>query len=92
VNIGKNNPVQMTAADMSKLSMYYFQLEIDKGLPALFIHMLHDELIVECKASDSKRVAKKLKEAMDAGCTAILGEPLSAPELKIQRNWDKRKE
>jgi hypothetical protein len=92
VNIGKNNKIQATAADMSKLSMYYFQLEIDKGLPALFIHMLHDELIVECKASDSKRVAKKLQAAMDAGCTAILGEPLSAPELKIQRNWDKRKE
>lgn len=91
VNIGKNNPVQMTAADMAKLAMYYFQLEIDKGLPALFIHMLHDELIVECSVSNSKRVAKKLVEAMNKACTAILGEPLSAPEVKVQKNWDKRK-
>jgi DNA polymerase-1 len=91
VNIGKNNPVQMSAADMTKLSMYYFQLEIDKGLPALFIHCLHDELVVECSTSNSKRVAKKLIEAMNKACTAILGEPLSVPEVKIQRNWDKRK-
>jgi DNA polymerase I-like protein with 3'-5' exonuclease and polymerase domains len=92
VNIGKNNPVQMTAADMAKLAMYHFQQEIEKGLPALFIHMLHDELIVECRAKDSKRVAKKLVESMNLACTQILGEPLSAPEIKIQKNWDKRKE
>lgn len=90
VNIGKNNPVQMTAADMSKLAMYYFQQEIDKGLPALFIHMLHDELIVECSKSNSKRVAKVLVECMHRACEEILEERLSTPEVKIQSNWDKR--
>jgi len=92
VNIGKNNPVQMTAADMAKLSMYYFNREIEKGLPALFIHMLHDELIVECTTSKSKKVARALVAAMNRGCEDILGEPLSTPEVKIQKNWDKRKD
>jgi DNA polymerase I-like protein with 3'-5' exonuclease and polymerase domains len=92
VNIGKNNIVQATAADMAKLAMYHMYQEIQSGLPALFIHMLHDELIVECSTSNAKRVAKKLVEAMNLACTQILGEPLSAPEIKIQKNWDKRKE
>jgi DNA polymerase I-like protein with 3'-5' exonuclease and polymerase domains len=91
VNIGKNNPIQMTAADLSKLAMYYMYQEIQKGLPALFIHMLHDELIIECSKSNSKRVSKILTRCMNDACTAVLGEPLSAPELKIQDSWDKLK-
>jgi DNA polymerase I len=91
VNIGKNNPIQMTAADMAKLAMYYMYQEIQKGLPGLFIHMLHDELIVECSKANSKRVAKALVRCMNDACTAILGEPLSAPEVKIQDSWDKLK-
>lgn len=90
-NIGMNNPVQSTAADMAKLAMYFFYQELKGGLKAWFIHMLHDELIVECSRSSSKRVAKILVDCMNRACTAILGEPLSVPELKITDYWDKRK-
>lgn len=91
VNIGKNNPIQMSAADMAKLAMYYMYKEIQAGFPALFIHMLHDELIIECKKSNSKKAAKLLAKCMNDACTAILGEALSAPEVKIQNSWDKLK-
>jgi DNA polymerase I-like protein with 3'-5' exonuclease and polymerase domains len=91
VNIGKNNPIQMTAADMAKLAMYYMYKEIQAGFPALFIHMLHDELIIECKKSDSERTAMLLAKCMNSACIAILGEALSAPEVKIQYSWDKLK-
>jgi DNA polymerase-1 len=90
VNIGKNSPIQSSGADMVKLSMYYFQLEIDKGLQALIIHQLHDELVTECSKVNAKRTAKKLAECMTRACTAILGEPLSTPEIKIQSNWSKK--
>lgn len=91
VNIGKNNPVQATAADMTKMAMYLVWQEIKtKGLKALFIHQLHDQLILECTASNSKRVAKTLVRCMNEACTTILGEPLSNPEVKVTKNWDKR--
>jgi DNA polymerase-1 len=90
VNIGKNNPIQSSGADMMKLSMYYMNLEIEKGLPAIFIHTLHDELVMECSKSNSKRVAKKLAECMSKACTAILGETLSNPDVKIKTTWSKK--
>lgn len=91
VNIGKNNPVQMTAADMTKMAMYLVWQEIKtKNLPALFIHQLHDQLILECSKSNSKRVAKVLVRCMNEACVTILGEALSNPEVKITTNWDKR--
>jgi DNA polymerase I-like protein with 3'-5' exonuclease and polymerase domains len=78
-------------AGVYKLAMYFFYQEIKGGLKAWFIHMLHDELIVECSRANSKRVAKILVDCMNRACTAILGEPLSVPELKITDHWDKRK-
>jgi DNA polymerase-1 len=89
VNIGKNNPVQMTAADLSKLAMYLMWQEIKSGLKAKFIHMLHDELIIECNKKDSKKVADVLSDSMNRACIEILGEPLTKPDIKIQPNWSK---
>lgn len=91
-NIGKNNPVQSTAADMSKLAMVLYQREIDAGLPALLIHMEHDELITECHASIADRNAVVLVHCMNEACRIILGEALSQPDVKTSHNWDKRKE
>ena len=90
-NIGKNNPVQATAADMSKLAMLYFQIEIDNGLPARLIHMEHDELITDCHQSDSELVAEVLKQCMTQSCIDILEESLSSPDVTISMSWDKRK-
>lgn len=90
INIGKNSPIQSSSADMMKLSMVYMQQEIDSGLPAIFIHTLHDELVLECKKSHSKKVASKLAECMSAACAAILGEALSNPDVKIKSNWAKK--
>ena len=90
VNIGKNNPVQMTAADLTKLAMYLVWQEIKAGLPALFIHQLHDQLILECHEKNAKRVSKVLVRCMNEACITVLGEPLSNPEVKITTSWDKR--
>lgn len=91
-NIGKNNPVQSTAADMSKLAMVLYQREIDAGLPALLIHMEHDELITECHASIAAHNSTVLVHCMNEACRIILGEALSQPDVKTSTNWDKRKE
>lgn len=89
-NIGKNHPVQGTAADMAKLALVYFQYKIDEGLPALLCHMEHDELIGECRREDADACAEVLRECMSRACADILGEALSQPEITISDNWDKR--
>lgn len=91
-NIGKNNPVQMTAADMSKLAMFYFQIEIDNGLPARLLHMEHDELIGDCARADSDHVAQVMSKCMTQACIDILGEPLSQPDVKVSDSWNKKKD
>lgn len=57
-----NMPLQGTAADMMKLAM----VRIHKKLPdnANLILQIHDELIVECKSSQSKEVAKIMEHEM----------------------------
>ena len=91
-NIGKNHPVQGSAADMAKLALVYFQYKIDEGLPALLCHMEHDELITECHSRDAQLVSDSLRDCMNRACADILGEPLSQPELTVSYSWDKRSE
>ncbi len=57
-----NMPLQGTAADMMKLAM----ISIHKKLPAEanLILQIHDELIVECKETDIKEVAKIMETEM----------------------------
>lgn len=57
-----NMPLQGTAADMMKLAM----VRIHKKLPdnTNLILQIHDELIVECKSSQSKEVAKIMEREM----------------------------
>lgn len=87
-NIGKNSPVQGTGADMTKLSMLYIDKEL-KG-KGVIIHQLHDELIVEAPTKYVKQAAQIMKYCMNEACEAILGEPLSAPDVIIQTNWAKK--
>ena len=91
-NIGKNTPVQGTAADMAKLALVYLLYKIDDGLPGLICHMEHDELLVECHRDNAEAVKLALEACMNQACTDILGEPLSQPELTVSVNWDKRRE
>lgn len=90
-NIGKNSPVQGTGADMTKLSMHYINQALKKELKALgfIVHQLHDELIVEAPKLLIKKAANIMKHCMDDACIAILGEPISAPDVVIQKDWGK---
>ncbi|MBO7718243.1 DNA polymerase I, partial [Candidatus Saccharibacteria bacterium] len=78
-----NMPIQGTEADLMKRAM----INVDKNLPdgAELVMQVHDSLIVECDSKIADKVAKILKEQMEA----------VAPELKIKlavevsigKNW-----
>jgi DNA polymerase-1 len=89
-NIGKNNPVQATGADMVKLSMVYMYDKFQTDVDALLIHQLHDELISECADKNSKKCISIMEECMRKACVDILGEPLTRPEIKKQNSWKKQ--
>jgi DNA polymerase-1 len=88
-NIGKNNPVQATGADMVKLSMCYMHERFGRDVDALLIHQLHDELVGECAKRDVDKTIKVMEECMVAACVVVLGEPLTRPEIKYQTTYKK---
>lgn len=87
-NIGKNSPIQATGADMTKLAMVYLH-NLLKNTKAKIIHQLHDELVVEAPTAQAKEVKKLMIQAMDRACENILGEPISAPDVHLQKDWSK---
>jgi DNA polymerase I - 3''-5'' exonuclease and polymerase domains len=87
-NIGKNNPVQGTGADMTKLAMIYMD-EALEDFDALMITQQHDELVNETSKKNGTKLKGLMEECMRDACTAILGEPLSQPEVHLATNWYK---
>jgi len=84
-NVGYNNPIQASAANMIKLSM----ISLSKHLQIVF--PWHDEIILEVKKSVAKKAAKELKIIMEKAadyCTNIPGlikvEPRIANDLTKQ--------
>jgi DNA polymerase I-like protein with 3'-5' exonuclease and polymerase domains len=90
-NIGKNSPIQGTAADMTKLAMIYMEEAFNEHpeYGAVLIHQLHDELIAEGLPKYKKQILALGKDCMNRACIAILGEAISAPDASIMFNWNK---
>lgn len=59
-----NMPFQGSAADIMKKAMIDIQEKLDDSAKLLL--QIHDSVIVECKEEDGKKVAKILKETMEA--------------------------
>lgn len=82
-----NTPVQGTAAEILKLAM----IELHKKLPAesaKLILTIHDELIVEVKTGQAKKVAKIMREIMENEVKLCV--PVEV-EVGIGSNWDETK-
>ena len=82
-----NTPVQGTAAEILKLAM----IELHKKLPAesaKLILTIHDELIVEAKTGQAKKVAKIMREIMENEVKLCV--PVEV-EIGIGNNWNEAK-
>jgi DNA polymerase-1 len=60
-----NMPVQGTAADLMKLAMVSVDKKLD-GMNTKQLLQIHDSILVECPEDEAERVAKVLKETMEA--------------------------
>ncbi len=64
--VARNMPVQGTAADIIKIAMVHVRRRLREELPeARLIMQVHDELIVECPASQADKAASLLREEME---------------------------
>ncbi len=85
-----NHPMQGTAADIMKLAMVRVHHRLKReGLRARLLMQVHDELIVECPASEREQVERLLTEEMEQA--AQLSVPLIA-EAHSGKNWLAAKE
>ena len=69
--VARNTPIQGTAADLIKVAMIRVSDALaDAGLQAKLILQIHDELLVECPASESEQVREILEREM-AGAASL---------------------
>ena len=81
-----NAPVQGTAADIMKKAMLLVNSSLkSSGVDAKLILQVHDELVVESRKKDSKRVSEILKTSMSEAAKLLV--PLEV-EIGSGKNWD----
>ncbi len=80
-----NSVVQGSAADLIKVAMVNLQQRIeDESLPAKLLLQIHDELVVECPASEADRIAQVVEEAMTGAMD--LRVPLKV-DVGVGKHW-----
>jgi DNA polymerase-1 len=85
-----NYPIQGTGADLLKLAVLMFDVELRKHkLEAKLVNLVHDEIVVECPSEIAKEVKGCLERAMQtAGKVALRDIPVEA-EGSISKSWSK---
>jgi len=79
-----NMPIQGLAADIVKLAMIKVSEEYTNNPEVKMVLQIHDEIILEVKESEAKKVAEKVKEIMEN--VYKLKVPLVV-DVKIGDNW-----
>ena len=87
-NLGKNFPIQGTAADIFKRGLFLIH-EALRGTSAKMVNLVHDEYVLECDTKDADRVAETVtKLAVQAGEEYIKLVPVVV-DTKIVKEWSK---
>ncbi len=85
---GINMPIQGTSADILKRSLRLLHDRI-RGTSAKLVNIVHDEIIVECDASDADETARMLENAMcSAGEEFVKKVPVKV-DVHIADEWAK---
>jgi len=86
---GKNTPIQGTSADITKMALVNIRQRILKEeLDALPIHTVHDEVVVEARASVAERTAKIVKEEMVRAGEELLKKVPVRVDVTVSDIWE----
>lgn len=85
---GKNFPIQGTSADILKRALFLLHQQI-RNTNTKLVNIVHDEVILECDASEAENAAKVLEKAMcDAGEEYVKKVPVKV-DVHIADEWTK---
>jgi DNA polymerase-1 len=81
-------PIQGTSADILKRALRLLHDDLH-GTSGKLVNIVHDEIIVECDATETESIAEKLERAMcTAGAEFISKVPVKA-DVTIADEWAK---
>ncbi|MBK8813125.1 MAG: hypothetical protein IPN69_20670 [Acidobacteria bacterium] len=85
---GKNFPIQGTSADILKRALHLLHEKM-RGTSAMLVNIVHDEILVECDASDAESAKTMLEAVMlEAGATYVSRVPIKV-DAHIADEWSK---
>jgi DNA polymerase-1 len=85
---GVNMPIQGTSADILKRALRLLHDPLS-GTSARLVNIVHDEIVLECDASEAEATAEKLKKAMcSAGEEFVKKVPVDV-DVTIADEWTK---
>jgi len=85
-----NYPIQGTGADLLKLAVLMFDVELRKrGLEARLVNLIHDEILVECPEEEGNEVRESLESAMRQAGHIVLKKIPVEVESTVDRRWVK---
>lgn len=85
---GKNFPIQGTSADILKRALFLLHQQI-RDTNTKLVNIVHDEVILECEASEAENAAKVLEKVMcDAGEEYVKKVPVKV-DVHIADEWTK---
>jgi DNA polymerase I-like protein with 3'-5' exonuclease and polymerase domains len=85
---GVNMPIQGTSADILKASLRLLHDGL-RGSSGRLVNIVHDEIIVECDASEAENVAETLAGAMAAGGHRFLRKVPVKVDVSVSDEWCK---
>ncbi len=85
-----NYPIQGTGADLLKLAVLMFDMELRReGVEAKLVNLVHDEIVVECPRESAQKVEGLLREAMIKAGRIVLGSVPVEVESTVDSRWVK---
>jgi len=86
--MGKNTPIQGTAADIVKMALVAIHQELTEGdYDAALINTVHDEIVVEAAEEEAAAVAKLVERCMVASGRKLLPDVPVEVDVKVGPAW-----
>ena len=87
--IARNMPIQGTGADMLKLAMVRLHESLAQKFPSAgLVNTVHDELVVECSATDAADVARLVTHEMEEAEHTLLPNVKPQVDVHVGQHWE----
>jgi DNA polymerase-1 len=87
--VAKNMPIQGTSADIIKIALARLRRALAALHEAWIVNAVHDEIVVECDATQVEDAAEVVKQEMEAAGATVLHEIPLAADVEVGRIWGK---